>query len=393
MEFIKIFITLTTLLAAGPLALANPRIYQSDATALNKGASRVKIEGSFSSTLSQVDSDGNEVVYNDDVSYNLLDANLDYQYAIMSKFQLLAGLKGRYVSSGDTNETQTTAGLESFYIGAFYGLDKKRGRDFALSAIYRFRPYTVDTYSGSAPSDELILGDGGNDIKVNFLAKFESTKWTSYDFKIGYRIPGAPISSEVTFDARLVKHYVDWAFWFSANGVYSLGGDEYTDNPNSKPIVASGYTSRWNSINRQFVNLDASAQTIFGNKYLAYATVGTKVLGTSTDKDFYTTIGLSWTTGGVTAQQKFEESFKEYSVEANVIKVSPRGVFIKIDHGSLDDIQAGNIVDIYKTDYFGGNILVAQGKVYEVSSASAIVKVVARYRKVPIEKGFAARIK
>ncbi|WP_412471399.1 hypothetical protein [Halobacteriovorax sp. RT-1-4] len=393
MEFIKIFISLTILFASGLQALANPRIYQSDATALNKGASKVKIEGSFSSTLSQVDSEGNEVVYNDDVSYNLLDANIDYQYAIMPKFQLLAGLKGRYVSSGDTLETQTTAGLESFYVGAFYAFDKMHGKDFAVNALYRFRPYTVDTFSGSAPSDELILGDGGNDLELNFLAKFESTKWTSYDFKVGYRIPGAPISSEIIFDARLVKHYVDWAFWLSANGVYSLGGDEYTDNPNAKPVVASGYTSRWNSINRQFLNLDVSAQTLFGKKYLAYATVGAKVVGTSTDKDFYTTLGLTWTTGGVTAQQKFEESFKEYSVEANVIKVSPRGVFIKIDHGSLDDIQVGNIVDIYKTDYFGGNILVAQGKVYEVSSASSIIKVVARYRKVPIEKGFAARIK
>ncbi|RZF20736.1 hypothetical protein DAY19_12175 [Halobacteriovorax vibrionivorans] len=396
MEIIKLFVfSLVVILSlfAKNNSYANDRIYRSEAKLLSKGASWVDLSFDLSSTLSQHDVDGNEVIYNDEVSYFLFDANINYQYAIMDNFQLLAGLKARYVSSGDSVETITNAGLESFYAGVIYGLGKKRGRDFAISALYRFRPYSVDTYANAAPSDEVILGDGGNDIEFNFLAKFDSTKWTSYDFKIGYRIPGAPISSEIPFEARWVKHYVDWAFWLSANGVYSLGGDEYTDSPQTKPAVSSGYTSRWNSINRQFLALDATAQTIIKNKYLIYGKVGSTVLATSTDKDIYASLGVQWTTGGVSAQQKFEESFKEYTIEANVIKVSPRGVFIKIDHGSLDDIQKGNIVDIYKTDYFGGNILVAKGMVYEVASASSIVKIVTRYRKMPIQKGFAARIK
>lgn len=396
MEIIKLFIFSSVILLTTVLSnetFANDRLYRSQSKMLAKGASWVNLSADLSTTLSQTDSDGNEIIYNDEVSYFLFDTNIDYQYAIRDNFQLLAGLKARYVSSGDSNETITGAGLESFYAGAIYGLGKKRGRDFAISALYRFRPYSVDTYSGSAPSDEVIIGDGGNDIEFNFLAKFESTKWTSYDFKIGYRIPGAPISSEIPFEARWVKHYVDWAFWLSANGVYSLGGDEYSDNPSLKPNVSSGYTARWNSVNRQFLALDVTAQTLVSNKYLIYAKAGSTVLATATDKDFYGSLGVQWTTGGTSPQQKFEESFKEYTVEANVIKVSPRGVFIKIDHGSLDDIQKGNVVDIYKTDYFGGNILVAKGIVYEAQSASAIVKIVSRYRKMPIEKGFAARIK
>lgn len=373
--------------------VANDKLYRSKATMLSKGASWINLSTSLSLTQSQIDQDGSEVIYNDEVSYSLFDIDLEYQYGLMDNFQLLSGLKARYASSGDSVETMTTAGLESFYAGLIYGLDKRRGRDFAVSAIYRFRPYSVDTYSGVAPTDEIILGDGGNDIEFNLFARFDSTKWTSYDFKIGYRIPGAPISSEIPFEARWVKHYQKWAFWLSLNGVYSLGGDSYTDDPTAKPSVSSGYTSRWNSINRQYVALDFTAQTLVKNKYQVYAKAGTALIATSADKDIYGALGVQWTTGSVSAQQKFEESFKEYTIEGNVIKVSPRGVFIKIDHGSLDDIQAGNLVDIYKTDYFGGNILVARGRVFEVSSGSSIVKIVTRYRKTPIKKGFAARIK
>lgn len=392
MEFIKILIC-SAFVFSQATSFGFGRVYESEATPLPVGASFTNISAGFSSTVSQIDPNGNEITFSDDVSYTLFDLNVDYQYAVMPKFQLLTGLKARYASSGDSTETITSAGLESFYLGAFYALDKKHGRDFALNAIYRFRPYSVDTYASAAPSDEIILGDGGNDIEFNFLAKFESTKWTSYDFKIGYRVPGAPISAEIPFELRWVKHYIDWAFWLSANGVYSLGGDDYTDNPSAKPVVASGYTARWNSINRQILNLDVTAQTIVSNKYRLYAKLGSTLLATSADKQFYATGGVSWTTGGKSAQQTFEESFKEYTLEGNVIKVSPRGVFVKIDHGSLDDIQKGDVVDIYKTDYFGGNILVAQGRVFEVASNTSIVKIVAKYRKVPIEKGFAARIK
>lgn len=392
MEFIKKLICLFCILSATS-AVANNRLYQSDASMLRKGGSQTRVEAYLSSTISQVDSEGTEITTVDGTTYSLMDFNIDYRYGIMDRFQLLSGIKARYISSGDANTTITSAGLESFYVGAIYGFEKKRGRDFALSAVYRFRPYSVDTGVTTASTGEVILGDGGNDIEFNFLAKYESTKWTSYEMQVGYRLPGAPISSEIPFDFRLIKHYVDWAFWVSANGIYSLGGDEYTDSPSLKPTVSSGNTSRWNSVNRQWLNLDITAQTLIKNKYKLYAMAGTKVMATSTDKDFHGSVGLSWVTGGVSAQKKFEESFKEYTVEANVIKVSPRGVFIKIDHGSLDDIQVGDVVDIYKTDYFGGNILVAQGKVFEVSSNASIVKVISRYRNVPITKGFAARIK
>jgi hypothetical protein len=70
------------------------------------------------------------------------------------------------------------------------------------------------------------------------------------------------------------------------------------------------------------------------------------------------------------------ESFKEYEVEATVVRISPRGIFIKIDKGVGDDVSKGMVMDIFQFDYMGGNILTARGIVYEVDADSSVIKVV-----------------
>ncbi len=91
-------------------------------------------------------------------------------------------------------------------------------------------------------------------------------------------------------------------------------------------------------------------------------------------------------------ERKLSE-FKEYGIDASIIKTSPRGLFIKIDHGVAQDVEKGMRFDIYKTDYFGGNLLIAEAVAFEVGNDWAILKVVKTFRDVPIEKGQAARSK
>ena len=93
---------------------------------------------------------------------------------------------------------------------------------------------------------------------------------------------------------------------------------------------------------------------------------------------------------GPDEEEKIEQ-FKEYDVEATIVKISPRGKFVKIDQGLSGDFAKGMKVDIYKADYFGGNILAASGVVYKVKVDSAIVKITKKYRKMKIEKGFVVR--
>jgi hypothetical protein len=94
---------------------------------------------------------------------------------------------------------------------------------------------------------------------------------------------------------------------------------------------------------------------------------------------------------GVTAESVKIDSFKEYQIEGSVLKVSARANFIKIDQGLSTDVEKGMLFDIYQTDYFGGNVLVASGYIQEVGSDWSVIKLTKKYSDIQIKPGFAAR--
>ena len=113
--------------------------------------------------------------------------------------------------------------------------------------------------------------------------------------------------------------------------------------------------------------------------------------GVSTDKGNSIIVSLVWGTEGVTAESIKVDSFKEYQVDGSVLKASVRGNFIKIDQGLSTDVEKGMKFDIYQTDYFGGNVLVASGVAYEIGADWSIIKIVKKYKEIDIQPGFAAR--
>ena len=85
------------------------------------------------------------------------------------------------------------------------------------------------------------------------------------------------------------------------------------------------------------------------------------------------------------------DSFKEYIVDGSVLKVSARGNFIRVDQGLSTDVEKGMKFDIYQTDYFGGNVLVGSGIVFDVGVDWSVIKLTKRYNQIVIKPGFAAR--
>ena len=94
---------------------------------------------------------------------------------------------------------------------------------------------------------------------------------------------------------------------------------------------------------------------------------------------------------GETEEKTKIEKFKDYAIDGSVLEVSGRGNFIKIDQGLQSDVEKGRSFDIYQTDFFGGNELVAEGVVYEVGSDWSIIKLTKKFKNVEIRPGFAAR--
>jgi hypothetical protein len=86
-----------------------------------------------------------------------------------------------------------------------------------------------------------------------------------------------------------------------------------------------------------------------------------------------------------------KDRFKEYTIEADVVKVSNRGRFIRIDKGVSSGVAKGMRFDLYNTDFSGNNLLIAEAVAYKVGATSSILKVVNRFSRKPVEVGFTAR--
>lgn len=170
-----------------------------------------------------------------------------------------------------------------------------------------------------------------------------------------------------------------------------MNQDGFSEVPDQKPVLAGAVTSLFNSIDRSY--MQPFVRVGYGFENLAIEGLFARVMsGVSTDEGNLLGARVSWAFGaGKNASQMRVERFKEYFVEASVLRVSPRAKFLKIDKGMASDVRKGMQMDIFQTDFFGGNVLVASGVVFEVAADSAIIRLEKRFSDREIKPGFTAR--
>jgi hypothetical protein len=127
---------------------------------------------------------------------------------------------------------------------------------------------------------------------------------------------------------------------------------------------------------------------LLGNAVRLQFQGSTDIGGKNIDKNNVIGVNLIYVTDGQDPVEVKKKAFKEYKVEAEVIQVSPKAKFIKIDKGISDDLNKGVDVDIYAEGE-----LVASGVIFKAGTSSAVVKIMKMYRQVTIEPGFAVRAK
>lgn len=394
-RFLKSFLLASPILFLANSFAASSRLYPLASRTLDPKAFNFDFSFTRSQTLSYFDVDGNQVELDENDDYLLQDMTMKINYGYSSNIEVGADVTYRMISSSDSTYTNEASGLEAYGVNIKYLFSESRDYHFSIFGEYKIHPYTNEEYLSSitVPDDEIVLGDGGSEFSLGALFSYEISRTMVFESMLAYKHPSNNLSAEVPYRLILAKYFTSLAFWAGVEGVYSLGLDEYADAPDDKVLNANGSTYRWNSINRSYMRPVVGARMLIGNKYRLSLEGGQTYMGTSTDQAFDFTVSLSWTSGGSTREERFENSFKEYVSEATIVKVSPRGKFVKIDKGLVQDVSKGAKVDIYKADYFGGNELIAAGVIYEAGPNWAIIRLTQSFKNVPIEKGMTARIK
>ena len=174
------------------------------------------------------------------------------------------------------------------------------------------------------------------------------------------------------------------------DGIFSLQTDPYLTE-SVRPKVPTGGTKLYNSFNREWVKPYATLHYSLTPHWKISLGASQAIRVLSGDKGTEIFLSLSRTSKGITSTQKKITAFKEYSIEANVIKVSKKQHFVQIDQGLTADISKGMKFDIYKVGLMSDNTLLASGVAWEVGVNKSVIRIFKRYTDKKIEKGSVAR--
>lgn len=326
----------------------------------------------------------------------MIDTNAELYYGFNKNFTIYGGGRFRQITTeytfGGEELSVNESGLERYHVGFLYALQNTGRFRYSFDAQFGGTTYTNTEYASSAaiPNDEVVLGDSGSRYQIGLNGSYLWGKDHYLNGSVFYHQPPNELSPEVLWRADTTWLWEKWHLSLGVEGVYSLGGDSFSDNPNAKIAQGRAPTALFNSVNREWLQPKAGLYYTFGSWRLG-AEVASRVSGVSTDSGNQFVISLSKATQGKSVTEIKRDQFKEYRIEGTVLKVSPRGRYVQIDQGLTQDVQKGMIFDIFKTDYFGGNDLVASAVAHEVGIQKAILKIVKLHSKEKVQKGFVAR--
>lgn len=384
------FFLILLLLFLSSFAFSAP-LYRGDAELLNSKAYAFKASSTFFTREGSYDVDGLQLEQIDGTEYKLIDADLALSYGINKNLELTIFGRFRNASSTVNNVLTKKSGPESLGVELKYGFAAKGNFHSAVGVHYRQTLYSNAIFNSTQeiPTEELVLGDSGGEYGVDLYGTYlmGALKWSG---NLGYNSPANNLSEEIIYKLEAIYQFKNLGLLAGIEGSSSLKKDTYTETPGLKPIQATGASNLFNSINREKLAPFLGANYAFDKILLGIK--GEKVIsGKSTDKGSSITASLSWNTMGISPESVKINSFKEYQIDGSVLKVSARGNFLRIDQGLSTDVEKGGKFDIYQTDYFGGNVLVASGVVFEVGADWSIIKILKKYSDIKIKPGFAAR--
>lgn len=391
----RLFIILSILLITPSLFSYYPS-YESKTTLAPFKSYRILLEADMFSTSAYFDSEGNRVEMSEGDSFTKTDGQVSLMYGQSRQLELGLGMRFRQNTSEQVIGTQTlsnsNSGLESYYGSLRYLFNPQKKLNYTFDLLFRQTAYTNKEYAlnDSIPTDEIILGDSGSSYLIGMTLSYQRTKTHMLSGSAAYSSPGSNLSTEIPWKVESGWIWDRMGILIGLDGVKSMKSDEFSNNPTSKPRQPTGATAMFNGINREFMRYYGGINYSF-EKWRMGVVAGKTMSGISTDEGMSVGLNVIWGNKGITREEEKREAFKEYNIEATVIKISPRGKFVQIDQGVSGDIEKGMRFDIYKTDFFGGNELVALGVAYEVGGDKSILKIVKKYQNLDIEKGFTAR--
>ncbi|OFZ26784.1 MAG: hypothetical protein A2381_06490 [Bdellovibrionales bacterium RIFOXYB1_FULL_37_110] len=348
------------------------------------------LEGNYFSTTGYFNEEGEKINLNDNDSFNKLDLLLFGGYGFGENFDMSLGFLYRTNKSVKAENDISASGIESISVEGKYKVDLYEKLTMAISLSFKEKMYENDPETSGLGREKMILGDDGREMMMKGILTYQRTSKNYFTGEMGYRSYMAEnLSANLPWLIETSWIQPRFALILGLRGIMSMEEDEGLP----RTAFNQGATTLYNAVNPSYtepflgVNF-LTGQTRFGLE------LSQRVMGSNTDQGYTIAASLTWNSSNESKKDRIKiQSVKEYSIEAMVTQVSPRGLFVKIDKGVSSNVEKGESADIYMTNELGGNVLLATGIVYDTGVDSAIIKLTKKYKNISIKTGHVVRFK
>ena len=359
-------------------------------TTLDKGGNEASVKGTYWQSQTRINSDGEEVPFVDNESFQKVDVELLVKYGLTDDLEMGVGALYRQNLSvevvGNEEENLTSNGVKSGIFQLKYSLPREGRWQFAAEVSF-----LKDFISNSEGSKDLVLGDDGDSTSFGLSGSYRFPSMNFISGRVHYRNPSSALSSEVVSSAEYVLLWKRVSLLGGVENVTSLNQDPYDDDPSEKPSVNTGSTYLYNSINRSWTAPYIGFNFSLGDHWRVETRAETRLNTVSSDKGSAFSLMIARRNSAPRALEQKRQAFKQYSIDARVVKLTKSKSSVIIDVGLSQGMEKGSKVDFYHFDYLGGNELIASGYTVRVGTSKSMVKITKRYSKKQVQDGTIAR--
>lgn len=362
-------------------------------------------------TVSNFSNNGSWVTPIGLTSYAKLQSDLNFGIKLTNRIGLYGRGSWSYINLISNSKGGTGFGLGDQTAGVTFRITG-RSPDDPLSLDLQAQA-DVPMYSNSASSISLtpLLGDGSIDITGGIFATLSIIERKQYKFLtvagagFTYRTDGFSAAVPWSVFFKLIPQLDGLAADLGFAGMLSMK----TDTSFSRSNLVSGGSFITGAIDPSVLQLIVKPSFKFNPEMKLNLNGKVTLWGQNVPTGYSLALGLEVLLGTVPeghiekklrANKPLETdptgndhpTFTTYSMDANIVKANNRLNLVKINKGSQDGIETGQVFDIFniKVSNQGGEAI-ARARVNGVKLEEAALEITEFYKEVPIEEGYVAK--
>lgn len=370
----------------------------------NQGISNYRLIPSYFTTSSNFDSQGTKTTPSGLNNYDRIVTDLNLSYGITNDFTAYGRLSWGYVNQNSSIRPGSSYGMMDQTIGLNYRALTSNEMTIDLQT-----QLDLPFYSNSNSEKNLTpyLGDGTTDWTTGLHLSIPIAKNQTHGFDLsasaGYTYRNQGFSSAIPWTTLGRYIPLKQGFYSSLGfiGILSFQTDS-TTLQSVRSNIGGGGSFTIGAVNPSIVQVQGTVGYEFGSRTAMYLSATQAIWGQYVPVSFLIGLGLQVRFGEKFKGSPFNLSsseyghsnsgFQTYSLDSHILKVNRRLNLVKIDKGSQDGIEMGQVFDIFTRNESGLPLqAVARAKVSSVRVSETALEITEYYTDVLIEEGFLAK--